>query len=256
MQDQHGLPRSVLRVGWRFPALFGWMVLGLAWSLTGFRLVGPSGRSWSIGTFARGLLRVCGVRLRAAGAGPIPAPALLVGNHVSWLDIFVVHALQPVTFIAKSEIRSWPVIGTLVSASGTLFIERGNRAAMPRVIEEAIVRFGRQERVMFFPEGTTSDGTSLLKFHSSLFVLAERQPDLPIVPVSIQYSSGRTAYIGDTTLLRSMVTILSGPPVEVLLQIQPALSAQDRRRQALAEAARESVALGLRVQPQDSSADC
>ena len=256
MQDRHGLPRAILRVGWRFPALFGWMVLGLTWSLTGFRLVGPGGRAWSIRTFARGLLAVCGVQLKAAGAAPIPAPALLVGNHVSWLDIFVVHALQPVTFIAKSEIRSWPVIGTLVSASGTLFIERGNRAAMPRVIDEAVSRFGRQERVMFFPEGTTSDGTSLLKFHSSLFVLAERQPDLPVVPVSIQYSSGRTAYIGDMTLLRSMVTILSGPSVAVSLQIQPPLSVGDRRRQVLAEAARESVALGLRSQPQDSSADC
>lgn len=245
MQDRHGLPRAILRVGWRFPALFGWMVLGLTWSLTGFRLVGPGGRAWSIRTFARGLLAVCGVQLKAAGAAPIPAPALLVGNHVSWLDIFVVHALQPVTFIAKSEIRSWPVIGTLVSASGTLFIERGNRAAMPRVIEEAVSRFGRQERVMFFPEGTTSDGTSLLKFHSSLFVLAERQPDLPVVPISIQYSSGRTAYVGDMTLLRSMVTILSGPAVQVSLQIRPTLSVEDRRRQVLAEAARESVAQGL-----------
>jgi 1-acyl-sn-glycerol-3-phosphate acyltransferase len=232
------------------------MILGLTWALTGFRLVGPVGQSWSIRTFARGLLSVCGVRLCAEADGPIPAPALLVGNHVSWLDIFVVHALQPVTFIAKSEIRSWPVIGTLVSASGTLFIERGNRAAMPRVIAQAVTRFGRHERVMFFPEGTTSDGSTLLKFHSSLFVLAERQADLPVVPISIQYSSGRTAYVGDVTLLRSMVTILSGPAVEVRLRIQPPLDLEDRRRQSLAEAARARVALGLGLQPQDSKADC
>jgi 1-acyl-sn-glycerol-3-phosphate acyltransferase len=169
----------------------------------------------------------------------------MVGNHVSWLDIFVVHALQPVTFIAKSEIRSWPVIGTLVSASGTLFIERGNRAAIPLVISQAQIRFQQNERVMFFPEGTTTDGQSLLKFHSSLFVLAEREPSLPVVPVSIAYSSDRTAYIGDMTLLGSMVAILSGPTVEARLQIQAPLDLDDRKRQTLAEAARVSVARGL-----------
>ncbi len=238
-------PRAALRVFWRFPALFLWMVLGLAWALTGFRLIGRTGRSWSIRTFARGLLVVCGIRLRADNREPIPAPALMVGNHVSWLDIFVVHALQPVTFIAKSEIRSWPVIGTLVSASGTLFIERGNRAAIPLVISQAQIRFQQNERVMFFPEGTTSDGQSLLKFHSSLFVLAEREPSLPVVPVSIAYSSDRTAYIGDMTLLGSMVAILSGPTVEARLQIQAPLDLDDRKRQTLAEAARVSVARGL-----------
>lgn len=238
-------PRAALRVFWRFPALFLWMVLGLAWALTGFRLIGRTGRSWSIRTFARGLLVVCGIRLRADNPGPIPAPALMVANHVSWLDIFVVHALQPVTFIAKSEIRSWPVIGTLVSASGTLFIERGNRAAIPLVISQAQIRFQQNERVMFFPEGTTTDGQSLLKFHSSLFVLAEREPSLPVVPVSIAYSSDRTAYIGDMTLLGSMVAILSGPTVEARLQIQAPLDLDDRKRQTLAEAARVSVARGL-----------
>jgi 1-acyl-sn-glycerol-3-phosphate acyltransferase len=242
---QYGPHRAALRLGWRFPALFCWMVLGLTWALTGLRFLGPRGRSWSIRTFARGLLVVCGVRLVADSPESIPAPALLVGNHVSWLDIFVVHALEPVTFIAKSEIRSWPVIGTLVSASGTLFIERGNRSAMPQVIAQAQGRFHQNERVMFFPEGTTSDGQSLLKFHSSLFVLAERAPNLPVVPVSIRYSSDRTAYVGDMTLLGSMLAILSGPTVEVRLQIQPPIVLDDRKRQSLAEAARISVARGL-----------
>lgn len=221
------------------------MILGLTWSHTGMRLMRASGRSWSIRAFARGLLVICGVRLRAEHPHQIPAPALLVGNHVSWLDIFAVHALAPVTFIAKSEIRSWPVIGQLVMASGTLFIERGNRAAMPGVIAEARARFDRQERVMFFPEGTTSDGMTLLKFHSSLFVLAERQPDLPVVPITIRYSSDRTAYIGEMTLVGSMVRILSNPQVEVSLQVHKPLSVEDRRRQILAEAARHWVAQGL-----------
>lgn len=245
--QRYSPPRAALRLVWRFPVLFCWMVLGLTWALTGFRFLGPKGRSWSIRTFARGLLAVCSVRLVADSPESIPAPALLVGNHVSWLDIFVVHALEPVTFIAKSEIRSWPVIGTLVSASGTLFIERGSRSAMPQVIAQAQRRFSQNERVMFFPEGTTSDGQSLLKFHSSLFVLAERAAELPVVPVSIRYSSRRTAYVGDMTLLGSMVAILSGPAVEVRLQIQPALATDDRNRQALAKAAHRSVARGLEL---------
>ena len=159
-------------------------------------------------TWSKELLAILNVTLVLKGGQP--AVGLVVANHVSWLDIYVAHALEPVTFIAKADIAKWPVVGALVTASRTLYIERGSRQAIRGVVQAVHARFDAGERVMFFPEGTTNDGIHILPFHGNLIQAALDAP-CPVTPVGIRYldavSGTRSlapAYVDDDTLLSSV----------------------------------------------------
>ncbi len=116
------------------------------------------------------LVRLLGVEVRVAGAPPSPgSAAMIAANHISWLDIFVVMGVQPARFIAKSEIRDWPVAGWIAERAGTLFIRRARRHDTARINEQVHAAFAEGACVGLFPEGTTTEGDHLLRFHSSLF---------------------------------------------------------------------------------------
>ncbi len=267
--------RQALQLGLRLPAFLVWTLLGLFWAVTGFRFLSRSYRQLSIRIFARGVLWLCGVRLgpnlqglSAELAKRVPSPSLVVANHISWLDIFLVHAVLPATFIAKSEIRSWPLAGLLVQASGTIFVERGNRHAVRSLMKEAMTRLDLGERVIFFPEGTTSRGESVLKFHTSLFGLAEQRSDLAVVPMTLFYSRTdsaavalpptdatarapilqamqQVAYVDDMTLVGSMIQIMGHPGLKADALVHAALASEGRSRQELADLAYQAVRAGL-----------
>lgn len=267
--------RQALQLGLRLPAFLVWTLLGLFWAVTGFRFLSPSYRQLSIRIFARGVLWLCGVRLgpnlqglSAELAKRVPSPSLVVANHISWLDIFLVHAVLPATFVAKSEIRSWPLAGLLVQASGTIFVERGNRHAVRSLMKEAMTRLDLGERVIFFPEGTTSRGESVLKFHTSLFGLAEQRSDLAVVPMTLFYSRAdsaavalpptdatarnlimqamqQVAYVDDMTLVGSMIQIMGHPGLKADALVHAALTSEGRSRQELADLAYQAVRAGL-----------
>jgi 1-acyl-sn-glycerol-3-phosphate acyltransferase len=192
----------------------------------------------------------------------MPVPCLVVANHISWLDIFLVHAVLPATFIAKSEIRSWPLAGLLVAASGTIFVERGNRHAVRSLIKEAMARLDSGERVIFFPEGTTSRGEEVLKFHTSLFGLAEQRPDIAVVPMTLFYyrqtghgptqanvslpdGMNQVAYVDDMSLVASMIQIMGRPGLQADAFIHQAIEPQGMPRQQLAELSYMAVREGL-----------
>lgn len=260
---------KALRLGLRLPAFLVWTLAGLFWALTVFRWLSSPYRQLSIRLFARGVLWLFGVRLgpnlRALygqGSAAVLAPCLVVANHISWLDIFLVHAALPATFIAKSEIRSWPLAGLLVQASGTIFVERGNRHAVRSLMKEAMARLDLGERVIFFPEGTTSRGESVLKFHTSLFGLAEQRPDLVVVPMTLFYSRlsapgsafekasvaeamTQVAYVDDMSLVGSMVQIMGRPGLQADAVIHQTIEPQGMPRQQLAELAYVAVREGL-----------
>lgn len=191
-------------------------------------------------------------------------PCLVVANHISWLDIFLVHAVLPATFIAKSEIRSWPLAGLLVQASGTIFVERGNRHAVRTLIKEAMTRLDSGERVIFFPEGTTSRGEDVLRFHTSLFGLAEQRPDIAVVPMTLFYSRqtgqgpgpiqanasvadamNQVAYVDDMSLVGSMIKIMGRPGLQADAFIHKVIEPQGMPRQQLAELCYVAVREGL-----------
>jgi 1-acyl-sn-glycerol-3-phosphate acyltransferase len=139
-------------------------------------------------------------------------PCMLVLNHVSWLDIFVVNAHSPSIFIAKSEIAAWPLAGTLVSRAGTIFIERGKRQAVHKVIKDAEAKMRAGRQVAVFPEGTTTDGRAVATFHANLFQAAINA-ELPLIPVALRYRdetgelSTEPAFIGEQTMAENVMLI-------------------------------------------------
>lgn len=219
-----------------------------------FPWLGVRSREWHIRRWSRRLLRICGVEVEVVDATGVAQPgaarqgAMVVSNHISWLDIYVIHSWQPVRFVAKSEIRSWPLVGWLCEKTGTIFIERGRKRDAHRVLHDITDVMLQGDLVGVFPEGTTTDGTSVLPFHANL-MQAPISGGLPVQPVGLNYLDAATglptlaaAYIGDTTLLQSLEAVLRAPRIKARLVIGPALVPASGDRRELAGAAREVVA--------------
>ena len=171
---------------------------------------------------------------------------LVVANHVSWLDVFVLNAVQPVRFVAKAELAEWPVAGRLIRGVGTLFVERGRRKDARRVNARAAHALASGDIVAVFPEGTTTDGTRLLPFKSSLLqpiVEAEGQ----VQPVAIRYRdaagehSSVPAYVGDDTFFASFWRVTGARSLRVELHAPPALAARASNRRDLARSAEAAI---------------
>ena len=202
------------------------------------------------------LLTICKLRFEVVDAGGATGAAfdnqraLVVSNHVSWLDIFVINAMQPCRFVAKSDIRDWPVLGYLCAKSGTIFISRGSRRDVRKTFKNLVASIEAGERVAFFPEGTTAPQGTLLPFHANLFEAAI-DAQAPIQPLALRYvdaSGGLYAgvdYIGDTTFGESMMTILRGPHVVAQILVLPLISSQGSHRRELAAATHDGIAAAL-----------
>lgn len=153
------------------------------------------------------LLQCLGVRLEVQGQIHASGPLLLVANHISWVDIAVIHATRFCRFVSKADVHHWPVIGFLATQVGTLFIERQSRRDAMRVVHQMAASLQAGEVLAIFPEGTTSDGADLLPFHGNL-LQAAIAAQAPVQPVAISFvdgGSGRistaAAYVGDDVLL-------------------------------------------------------
>src|SRR5512139_426220 len=239
----------------------GLLMLHLAWGVTLagliFPLLGPAQRDRRIMAWARRLVRVLGVRLQADAAPRLPSGALLVCNHVSWLDIYLIYAAQRVHFVSKSEVRAWPVAGWLAHKTGTLFLERGRRADTARVNAEMRALMQAGAWVAVFPEGTTSDGRALRRFLPSLLQPAV-ELECPIVPAALRYRtlagaySAAPAYIDEMSLWQSFRQIVSEPGLVAELHFgEPILP--DRHRRELAAQAEQAVASLLGLTTPDAS---
>jgi 1-acyl-sn-glycerol-3-phosphate acyltransferase len=243
------------RVLWRISALSLLLIVGLTILLAGYRRLPLARRAAIKQIWSRALLAACGIRLDLRHVqGSLPQkPVLVAMNHVSWLDIFALNAVMPATFVAKSEIRRWPLLGWLVAGSGTVFIERGSRHAVHHANHRIRRRLEAGETIAFFPEGTTSEGSDVLAFHTSLFAAAMHdhaidKPPFPLLPMAISYHCGDgpskiPAYVGDQTLMQSMAAILSTPGLSVRLQPLPVIdtTSNELTRHALAESSRQQI---------------
>ncbi len=178
---------------------------------------------------------------------PDPGAGLVVSNHISWLDIPVLGAVQNVHFLSKAEVGDWPLIGVLAKAAGTLFIRRGGGESGRKAIEIAgHLRAGRQ--IIVFPEGTTSDGRQLRRFFAPLFQSAV-DADVPVQPVVIQYldvfgqPDTEPAFIGDDEFHRHLWRLLRRDHVRVRVLYLPALHDQDA--ESLCRRSRRAIAAHL-----------
>ena len=146
---------------------------GMAICATVFPWIGQEQRNGHIRRWSTRLLGLCNVTVElAAGSAPALEHCVVVANHVSWLDIFVVHSLHPSHFVAKAEIRSWPLAGWLAEKAGTVFIARGNRRDLRHIFKGLVTSLEQGERVAFFPEGTVAHQGQVLPFHANLFEAA------------------------------------------------------------------------------------
>lgn len=177
---------------------------------------------------------------------------MLVANHVSWIDIYAINAVAPARFVAKREVRGWPLIGWLAARTGNLFIHRERRRDAARILEELVQALRDGDRVAVFPEATTTEGGTVLEFRSSLLQAAIRAESL-LQPVALRYlrTDGtrcrEAAYSGATTLWQSLLAVVSQPGVRLELTFLPPLEARAGRRRELAGAAREVILRTLRL---------
>lgn len=194
------------------------------------------------------LLTLLNIKLHCHGKPPgvdIPR-ALLVANHVSWLDICVLMAVCPTRFVAKSEIATWPILGTLCKNTGTLFIKRTQRKDTMRINQHICEILEAGERVVLFPEGTTADGTYLNHFHASLLQSAVTA-DALVCPVAMRYRNAdgdicsEAAYI-DPSLILSLQQILAQPRIDTELFFGEPIPGGMKNRRELARMSESAIA--------------
>ncbi|MFB9235367.1 lysophospholipid acyltransferase family protein [Plantactinospora siamensis] len=232
----------------RFAGLLGVLVLGLG-LLPVLPLAGAAGRAAVGRRWARGVLRVLGVRLVAGGAGRLPRRgALLVANHTSWLDIVAVLALAPTRMLAKREVRGWPLFGWLAAAGGTIFIDRSRPRALPGTVREVAAALRSGALVTVFPEGTTWCGVPRAgrcggsgRFRPAMFQAAV-EAGAAVVPLALGYRAGddprgttAAAFLGEESLYDSLRRVLAIRDLVVSVGVAPPLypgPAADRRNLA------------------------
>ncbi len=217
-----------------------------------FPRLSPAQRMQEVGVWASRSLAALGIALDAQGT-PRPGPVLLTANHVSWLDILAIDAVQPVRFVSKADVRHWPVLGWMVACGGTLFIERERKRDAMRVVHQVAQALQAGETVAVFPEGTTSDGAGLLPFHANL-LQAAIATQTPVQAVAIRYCdaqapvSAAAAYIGETTLAQSLWRVAMAQELRVSVVVLDSQGTRHLDRRALAQKLRLEIAEALRIE--------
>jgi 1-acyl-sn-glycerol-3-phosphate acyltransferase len=249
--------RRPLRYLWRTPLLLLHVFVALPITML---LVNPYTARWIRGgervdhrvirLWSAGLLRVFGLRTRRFGT-PLPGAALFVANHVSWIDITLMHSQRVVGFVAKAEISRWPVVGWLASRGGTIYHHRGDNESLHGVMHQMVERLEQGHSVGVFPEGRTTDGQRIGVFHARIFqpaVLAA----VPAQPVALKYGARgdaqtTVAFQKGEHFLGNFLRLLGEPPRAAEVHFLEPVAAADDGRRRMAETCRERIvaAMGL-----------
>jgi 1-acyl-sn-glycerol-3-phosphate acyltransferase len=186
---------------------------------------------------------------------PVAGPLLLVSNHISWLDIVVLHAAHHCRFVSKSDVRGWPLVGPLATGAGTLYIQRDSRRDALRVVHHMAKALKDGDILAVFPEGTTGDGNGLLPFHANL-VQAAITAQAPVQPVALRYvdvatstNSRAITYIDDETLLGSVWRTLCATQVRADVVFGEPQTADGRDRRTWAGELRNTIEGLRRMRP-------
>lgn len=227
-------------------AVSTWIVLGLLTELILFPLLGRAGRQRVVRLWSHGLMWLSGIRVRVLGQPVLQGAVLWAANHISWVDVFVLNRVRTASFVAKSDIRRWPVLGLLVTWAGTLFIDRTQRRAVREAGRQMQDCFACGDVVGLFPEGTSSTGLDVLPFHSGLFEAA-LQAAAPVQPVALRFLRGTSrapelAFVGEQTLVGNLWILLGARGVIVECEFLPVVEpAGDLTRADLARQVRAAI---------------
>lgn len=197
------------------------------------------------------LLSILSIRLRYQGTPPALeiSRAMLAANHVSWLDVYSLQTVCPARFVAKAEIRGWPLLGWLSRNAGTLFIERSKRSDTARINKHISEALASGDRVAVFPEGTTGDGKALMHFHASLLQPAVNAEAM-LYPVAIRYTnmegeiSTAAPYV-NISMIESLRRILREPWINVELIFGTPIDSNGKNRRELARWVEHAIANDL-----------
>jgi 1-acyl-sn-glycerol-3-phosphate acyltransferase len=177
---------------------------------SGFAKLSAHEQGQAVHLWSRQMLRISGIELVVRGEPLATGPVLLVANHISWLDILVLHSTGYCRFVSKSDIKHWPLVGAMAAGAGTLFIERESRRDAHRVVHHMVAHLQAGQVLAVFPEGTTSDGVSLRPFHANL-IQAAITANVPVQALALRFVDRRTGavsqaprFVGDDTLLGSV----------------------------------------------------
>jgi lyso-ornithine lipid O-acyltransferase len=212
-------------------------------------------------TWANALCRILGIRVTMTGHFDEKKTGCIVSNHISYLDILVIGSISPSVFVAKHEVQRWPVIGWLARLAGTVFVDRGSKRSAPKSFGEIARILECGVNIVFFPEGTTTDGSFVREFRSTFFHVPASL-NVPVIPVSIMYThlNGRkivephqrdaVSWYGDMCLLPHFWAILGLRHIDVTLHFNPAIngvcgaSGERKTRKALSDETYESIRTG------------
>jgi 1-acyl-sn-glycerol-3-phosphate acyltransferase len=226
---------------------FTHVIAGIATTSFVFPFVPAARRRALTQRWSRRLLALLNVECRISGDLRAEAGNLLVvANHISWLDIIVLNALCPVRFVAKAEVARWPVAGRLVRGAGTLFVERTRRRDTHRVNRVVAEALAQGDIVAVFPEGTTSEGASVLPFKSSLLQpIVDAQGE--VQPLALRYRtpdgvrSAAPSYVGDDPFMASFWRVCGMEALVVEVVALDRMPAAERHRRALAREAEAAI---------------
>ena len=217
------------------------------------RATAPSRRRL-VGWWSAKVLGIAGVAIRIEGTPPAAGEtgAMIAANHVSWLDIFAIAGVRPTRFIAKAEIRDWPIAGWIAERGGTIFIRREKRRDTGRISERVHQALAEGDCVGLFPEGATTEGDEMLRFHSSLFEPAVANA-AHVHPCAIRYLRAdgdlcrEVAYVGDLSFTQSFGLVMRQRGVVVTLSFAAPIETANRNRREVAALAEGEIAslLGL-----------
>ncbi len=236
--------------------------IGLLLELTSRLLLGrhwylrASGRAL-IGWWMRSACAIIGLRIETQ-CPPCSAPVLMVANHISWLDVLAINAVCPGVFVAKSDVRCWPIIGKLAALSGTRFIQRETLSGLRHMVQEVTGLLERGARVIAFPEGTSTLGDKVMPFSSAL-LQAPISAKATVQSITLRYSRNgqydRTAaFIDDDEFLAHLIQLLRTDCTQVSITFGPAIEAVGRKRQTLADYSRRQIVQQLQRSPPSGTA--
>lgn len=194
----------------------------------------------------RVLLRILDIRLVVSGT-PMAGTRVIVCNHISWLDIPVIAACEATRFVSKAEVAEWPIIGWLANAAGTFYIRRGSGGTKQLI--DAIDEHLGHDSIVFFPEGTTTDGSIVLKFQPRLFATAI-ETRRPVQPVALRYGAAadgtKTApFVGDDDMVSNIYRLLKHGPITAEIIYCPVIDPAGHDRSALAHEAHTAICAAI-----------
>ncbi|MEX1080817.1 MAG: lysophospholipid acyltransferase family protein [Halofilum sp. (in: g-proteobacteria)] len=201
----------------------------------------------------RRALELAGVDVRIHGT-VARGPVLFAANHVSWLDISGLATVIDAAFIGKRELQNWPLLGYIITRGGTIYIDRGEQGAAAGVAERMAERLHSGDRVAVFPEGTTSHGQDIRRFHPRLFEPA-REANAPVQPVALRYDDPVAAFVDEEPFMRHVWRVLGSPRITLDIWLLPPIYPEGLQRRALARLAEQAVGDVVRGMPPPTTPD-